>query len=921
MSFKPKKLTVAVMVALGVVSLAQAQTATTEKTVITGSNIKRVDAETVAPVDIITREQIERTGLPTVAEVLRNIPANSGGSYSESFSNSFARGASGISLRGLGEKATLVLINGRRPGGYGFAQNLQDIFVDLNSIPTSAVERIEVLKDGASAIYGSDAIAGVVNIILRRDYKGAEVGGEAGFFEGKHDYRFNLTAGMGDLAKDRFNVFGTFDYYKRDLLLQSDDDYTHTRDFRGYQGGRNFQSLTGGGTWRQLNADGTLSNNFRAITDCNGTVMTGSQAAIAGLINLSNPTVFPGSQSAATFATNLARVNNTANTFCTKDFNSQFTALPKTERSGFLGRATFDITPSLEAYAEVGLSRVDTFQTFQSTFFAGTTGLQQTPAGLRPFTYNITFAPGVAGNPFNTPAQYTGVLNDFGTRNADVVSDTGRFLGGLKYTFAGWDGDSAVGYSKNKITQTSSNLLTLAGTSAAFGVSTAVQPPIPVSTSSTYNLDRFTTNSDAVRAAMSTSWDRKATSELTFADTKASTEFGSLPGGPIGVAVGVEARREKLVDSPAAIAANGGILGQGVTATDGSRDSYAGYTEFALPITRQLEAQAAVRYDHYSDFGGATSPKFGLKFKAAPWLLLRANWGRGFRAPTLPEITPSVATFFTQVNDPVTGQTGISISGVFAGNPALQAEKSTSTTIGLVFEPSANFNIGLNFYEIDWRNLVTGGSFQGTVNACAAPDAPASCANTVIRDPATGQIVTVLANYFNQASTLTRGADLDAKYSLSTGFGRFTARLAATYIDTYKEDGNEVAGTNGGNISTLPRLKGYIALDWDNGPISLTAQMNYIHHYWQEFVASTFFVPNNPAFQTGVYPDQVPRYISYNLYGKYNVTKNLYVSGSIINVTAQKPPYDPGFSSVDLYDFSQYDPRGRQYRIGLTYKM
>jgi len=229
--------------------------------------------------------------------------------------------------------------------------------------------------------------------------------------------------------------------------------------------------------------------------------------------------------------------------------------------------------------------------------------------------------------------------------------------------------------------------------------------------------------------------------------------------------------------------------------------------------------------------------------------------------------------------------------------------------------------IGLNFYEIDWRNLVTGGSFQGTVNACAAPDAPASCANTVIRDPATGQIVTVLANYFNQASTLTRGADLDAKYSLSTGFGRFTARLAATYIDTYKEDGNEVAGTNGGNISTLPRLKGYIALDWDNGPISLTAQMNYIHHYWQEFVASTFFVPNNPAFQTGVYPDQVPRYISYNLYGKYNVTKNLYVSGSIINVTAQKPPYDPGFSSVDLYDFSQYDPRGRQYRIGLTYKM
>ena len=105
------------------------------------------------------------------------------------------------------------------------------------------------------------------------------------------------------------------------------------------------------------------------------------------------------------------------------------------------------------------------------------------------------------------------------------------------------------------------------------------------------------------------------------------------------------------------------------------------------------------------------------------------------------------------------------------------------------------------------------------------------------------------------------------------------------------------------------------------GPISITGQMNYIHHFWQFFVPGTFYIPNNPAFQTGVYPDQQPRYITYNLYGKYNITKNLSVSGSIINVTGEKPPYDFGFSSTDLYDFSQYDPRGRMYRVGLTYKM
>ncbi len=190
-----------------------------ERITITGSNIRRTDQETVAPVEIITREQIERTGRPTVADVLKTIPANIGGSFGESFSNSFAPGAAGISLRGLGQKSTLVLLNGRRVTGYGFAQNIQETFVDLNAIPAAAVDRIEILKDGASAIYGSDAIAGVVNIILRRDFKGIEVSGDVGFFEGAQDYRANVIAGFGDLGSDRFNVFGMLDYYKRDEIL------------------------------------------------------------------------------------------------------------------------------------------------------------------------------------------------------------------------------------------------------------------------------------------------------------------------------------------------------------------------------------------------------------------------------------------------------------------------------------------------------------------------------------------------------------------------------------------------------------------------------------------------------------------------------------------------------------------------------
>jgi iron complex outermembrane receptor protein len=876
-------------------SVAAQQPQRVEKIEVTGTSIKRIDTESVAPVEIITRDQIERAGLPTIAEVLRHIPANSGGSFSESFSNSFAPGASGISLRGLGQKTTLVLINGRRTAGYGFAQNLQDTFVDLNSIPASAVERIEVLKDGASAVYGSDAIAGVVNIILRKDYKGVEIGGNVGRSEGINEYRFNLTGGVGDLAKDRYTVFGTLDYFNRDLMMLSDTEFGHTRDMRGYDGGRNAQSLTGGGTWRQLSATNGLTNNQRAISECRGTVITGPQAVALGLI-----------------ATPLGNTgfNIPGNTFCSQDFNNEFTALPKTERVGFLGRGTAQISTSMTGYVELGLSRVTTFQRFQDPFFAATTGLTQTAAGLRPFTYNINFAPGAAGNPFPTNARYQGVLADMGTRDTDITSDTSRLLGGFNYTLGSWDLDSGIGYSKNKVESFNLNRLSLSGTSATFGVPTSPQPPIPLSTSSPYNLDRWSANSAAVRDAMRINFPRLSESELSFIDTKASTEFGSLSGGPIGLALGVDFRSEKLQDRPDPRAQNGDVLGQGITATDGKRDSTALFGEFALPFTKMLEGQIAARYDHYSDYGNSTTPKLGLKFKPTSTVLIRANWGKGFRAPTLPEISPSVATFFTSVTDPVTNQI-TQISGVFAGNPDLKPEKSTTATLGIVFEPVKEFSVGVNYYEIDWKDIVKSPSFQSIVNA-GGPN--------VIRDPATNAIVTVLSRYVNVSETKTKGLDFDARYIFSTSMGKVTPRANFSYIDSFKENGVETAGTNGGS-NTMPRTRGILALDWDYQSFSATGSLNYIHSYYQQLLPSSFRTAQDPQFQNGIYPDRIPSYHTVDLFARYQINKNLSVTASLVNAEDKKPPYDPGFSGTFLYDFSMYDVRGRQFRLGFIYKM
>ena len=883
---------------------------------VTGSNIKRVDAESVAPVDVITREQIERSGQSTVADVLRNLPANTGASFGESFSNSFAPGAAGISLRGLGQKTTLVLINSRRVSGYGFAQNLQDSFVDLNSIPTSAVERIEILKDGASAIYGSDAIAGVVNIIMRRDFRGIDITAGAGRASGKNEYSGTLSAGFGDLGSNKFNVFGVLDLYKRDEILLSDTDFGATRDYRGEAGGRNFNSATAGGTWRQLTAGGALTNNYRAITACQTGVITGTELIERGLTT--NPAV-----------------GSATNTFCPQSTNTLLSALPGTERVGFLGRGTYEISPTMNAFVELGLSRVKSEQTFTNPFF-NTTALRPTPAGLQPFSYTINFAPGAAGNPFDTPARYTGSLNDLGSRNADIQSDTVRLLAGLTYTLGTWDFDSAVGYSRNKVDAEFSNRLSLAGVSAAFGVPTTPQPPVPTSTAATYNLDDFRLNSDAVRDSLRVANSRQATSTLAFIDTKASTEFASvrLPGGPLGLAVGAEYRREKLQDRPSEAAQNGDILGQGITATDGSRNSYAAYAELRLPVLRNLEVQLAGRYDHYSDYGSSAVPKLGFKFTPTSNLALRGNIGKGFRAPTLPEISPSVATFFTQVNDPQLGPLAapVQISGVFAGNPNLEAEKSMSANLGLVFEASRDLSFSLDYYRIRWKNIILTGDFQATIDAsCPVPpqdpavDPPCPSTPTVVRDPVTNQVVTVFSEYSNGGLLTTSGLDFEARYAIPTQtLGKFTARFNGNYVISYKLNGAEGAGTNGGvsgTFTTIPRIKYVASMDWDYGAWSLTGRLNYTKGWRQELLGASFFSPQDPRFQTGTYPEKTPSYYTVDIFGKYQITKNLAVSASVANLFDKKPPYDPGFDATNNYDFSQFDVRGRLVRVNLNWKM
>lgn len=890
----------------------QGQEQKLERVTITGSNIRRTDAETVAPVEIITREEIEKSGRTTVAEVLASIPSNTGGLYNET-ANSFAPGSTSVSLRGLGQAATLVLINGRRTAGYGFAQNIQDSFVDLSSIPSSAVERIEILRDGASAIYGSDAIAGVVNVILRRDYKGIEAAASARFFESsKQQYNATVTMGFGDLGADKFNVMGTLDFFTRDGMVMSDTEFGKTRDLRGIQGGRNFQSLTAGGTWVGVGAAGSAqANTRRAHAECPN-VVNFQQAAALGLLTINQALAAPGTG-----------LNQPGNTWCARDFANIFSIIPDQDRVGLLTRATFDLTAETQLFAEAGFSRNEVKFIFQEPFFAGTTRFFPVPApvNLAPSPFNAIFAPGVAGNPLGFNAQYSGVLNDFGTRNAEVTSDALRFLVGAKYRAFNWDFDSAIGYSESKVEQESGVLLT-AGTIAALGLPTTLQPPTPVVTGgATYNLDRPSTNSAAVRSQMFGKVNRDAKSDLQFIDTKGTTETSvMLPGGPVAVALGAEYRKETIKSLPIELVRTGGVLGQGSTAVDGSRNSVAGYTEFALPLTRSLEAQAALRFDNYSDFGSTLNPKVGMKFKPAPEFLIRANWGRGFKAPSLPEITPSSAFFFTTITEPLTGAAS-QIAGSINANPNLKPERSRSGNIGFVFEPTVNFSVGVDVYEIKRTDQVTFEDFQAIADNPSDPRA--------FRDPITGFVLSIAGAYTNLGETFTRGADIDIRQRTRTTLGTFTSRINASYVDTFEIDGTEAAGDNIAfaftNTASIPRWKATASVDWERGPTLLTVRANYIHSYQRAFGAATFYgvtaATPNTIPQTGFLSRKAPSYTTWDLFGRYNITPNLSVNASVINILDELPIYEPGISTTYFYDRTQsYDIRGRYYGLGVRYK-
>jgi len=942
-------------------ALAQQSGQSLQRVEITGSNIRRTEAETASPVQIISKEEIDQSGKGTVAEYLQTLTADAQGSVPFTYGRGFSGATSaGISLRGLGANATLVLINGRRVTSAVLADDAQRTYTDLNQIPLEAVERVEVLKDGASSIYGSDAVAGVVNIILKKNFVGTVVKATYGMAEegdGKEP-RVAITHGFGDMEKNGFNVLLNAEFGKKDPI------YYRDRSGRGPVG----VSAIGQDGWGFNPNSGPTNNIPRAggngwiPTAANPAGRINNSAAASIIGNVRNPSTlnyysrgdaagvgftrtFPGAQAYCNANANLSQ-NNPAGG-CLSDVWRQLGQIqPEHETSNFFARFSKSINADTEAFAEVGY--------YTSDSRVANTPLQPAGGFFTP-TGNVVSRTAVTqlgathpDNPYFGQAarlQYNPVF-DLGPGITSSSSHATRLVAGIKGSFRSWDYDTAIHYSEAKQTDTAENRIDwrvadalLNPTAANVAAATARSPAYAALPPGTFWRigENASLNSAAMYAALLQNQEREGFSRTYGADLKVSREFGKLEGGAMGVAFGVEARKES--NSLPLYSGLGDFIGLSLTSYGGERNIFATYGEVLAPVTKKLELNGALRFDRYSDAGNSTTPKIGAKFKALPNLALRGTYARGFRAPSSTENSAASMAAFggATVDDNVRCAAGVpdelcrGVAPTFVqrGNPDLEPEKSQSLTLGAVWDITPKTSVTIDAWQIKRKGLPVIEDPQAAVDA-----------GRVTRDPATavtpgdpGAILSGFVVFQNSAESLTQGIDLEAKHrwDLGGGYGRFVTGLTWTHLLKQRVIDStgtvhDYAGTHGDcNITNCigsPRDRIQLTGTWDMGNWRVGANVNYRGSMSNKFekadTSCAQSLANGDDFPGGC---KLQSFTTVDLSANWKFRKNTEIFGSIQNVFDKKPPAD-----FETYGAIGYNPLdysgaiGRYFRVGIRHQ-
>ncbi len=907
----------AALACLAIPAFAQQVAQSKERIEVTGTSIKRIDAETALPVQIVNREEIERTGAVTTEELLKSITASTtaGGVFISQSNGTITTSQSNISLRGLGATRTLVLVNGRRVTVFGGTNALG---VDVNSIPIAAIERIEVLKDGASSLYGSDAIAGVVNFILRKDYKGAEIDasyGEPTRSGGGKESNVNVFAGIGDLERDGYNLMFGVGWKKVEQILGSSRSFAH-----------------------QINVP--ENNDLSSTIAFPGNILFGSR--FTSLASPAFPNCGPFSI-VSPFFTNSA----TSGRACRFENSPYLSIQPQTENKFAMANGTVRLRGGLEAYFEAGYTRNEVEYQTQPVPIAENTALPSTnpyvpfinhliaaqyptlptplvrlaQAGdtlvLLPTTspYYPTAFVASLGLPTNQPIAFR--YRDFvqGMRETRDSADTTRLVTGLKGTQGAWDFDAALSYSESKA---KSNLLTGYPLTSAF---------LELLDTGVINPFGPTTDSTAIAAAQAAEFTGNIYTSKTSAstiDARASRDMMELQGGPAAIAVGAQFSEEKFTFDPSAEYQVGDIGGFGgnILGVDRKRHVTSVFTEIAAPFWRQFEADLGVRYDNYQGTGSTTNPKLSFRWNPSQELLFRGSVGSGFRAPSLTDlytpqatsVTPNGSRDLLRCPNAATGapaDCNNQFPTIIGGNPDLEPEKSLNRTLGLVFEPNRAFSMGVDAFWISLKNsIVIGGLAPAFILAN-----PVQYSSYIIRGAPDGNpsgvgpiqyVVQTTSNLFKQKVT---GFDVSLRLSPELPRGRLVMKLDGTYFDQFLVQNADGSYTN--QLDRALRAGGGVITHWRHiatgtytiGPWDATLQQNFQKGY--NDVAANLAPAGTPIRQVGVYE-------TYDVQGAYNGIKNLRLALGMKNIFDRDPPYtNEGGQFAAGYDITYADVRGR----------
>ncbi|RZI61591.1 MAG: TonB-dependent receptor [Rubrivivax sp.] len=910
-SLQLRRVSLAAALLAASIGAAQAQENTQlERIEITGSSIKRVANEGSLPIQIITQEEIKSSGANNVADLIQRLPAMGGNLTVGDISiGSNSGGIATASIHGIGESYTLVLLNGRRIAPTGSGSR-----INLNSIPMSAIERIEVLTDGASALYGSDAIAGVVNFVLKKNVQGGNITANYSNPVGNGGTAYNVSAtyGLGDLNRDGFNVVATYRRDDQQQLKSGDRNFAKSAYLPFTLNGKNYaydRTSTSADpanatvVFKRLAGETTTipAYAFNPYRQVNG------QCAPNNVYSLAN-----------TIPANSTSKAGTAQ--CAFDFVSTIDVYPESTRDSVFVTGELKVNDKIKLFSDVAFTRLDL-----------TARIAPNPVPISIATTSPLFTKYVA--PYLTPAQLAHVdtvtasyrATDFGTRDSRTVTDAKHVVVGADAELGEWTLNGALTWSENALDEKYIGGYFKAKEFGSILSTGALDPFVPSGNQSA-------ATQQLIKDSIYHGTIREASTTLKGADVRASGEIFNLPAGAVSLGVGADFRNYNFKQTPSADAVNGVIYNFAANPKyDMARDNIGAFAEARFPILKNLELNAALRYDSISkikdsvngrDFGKtetATTYKLSASYKPTNTVVLRGSYGTGFKAPDMLDIAqPLVNNGVTASSyacpfpgtdkDAAPCKAGNSqYTQLSGGNENLKPEKSKQATVGIRFDPTRNFGASLDYWKIDLRDAVSAVS----ANQAFANPTQFQDLFTTYQLPAESRPFWAFKSMStNIGKSNYSGLDwsLDGRINIE-GLGRLTTTVNGTYMIEAKytkpgtaNDFTDSLGKYGIDAQVIFRNTAQAKFALDTGKLTNAIVVKYRSGY--KDIEQTV-----RDLQTGVNTRiqlMVPNYITFDYQGTYRYNKALELRLGIQNLTNETPPFTLRDSSGHQVG---YDPR------------